>query len=128
MPLRVDHFAEKMSLVGEGKLARMLAEEALRARTDFDGTERSPMCNAEAHVTLGATAAREGDLEQALTMGEQALVRDRQSVRSLIMTSRKLGAEMKRHYASEPAAQRHLARLHTGTGKARLPSSAAEKQ
>ncbi|MER5915337.1 hypothetical protein ABT124_34085 [Streptomyces sp. NPDC001982] len=47
--------------------------EVLRAGTDFDGTERSAMHNAEARVTLGVATAREGDLEQALTMGERAL-------------------------------------------------------
>lgn len=40
-------------LVGEDKLARTLAEEVLRAGTDFDGIERSPMRNAETRVTLG---------------------------------------------------------------------------
>ncbi|WP_406095169.1 hypothetical protein [Streptomyces sp. NBC_01013] len=81
-------------LVGEDKLARTLAEEVLRAGTDFDGTERSPMRNAGARVTLGVTAAREGDLEQVLIMGERALEGDRQSVPSLIMTSRELAAEI----------------------------------
>jgi hypothetical protein len=60
---------------------------------------------------LGVTAAREGDLEQALIMGERALEGERQSMPSLIMTSRELAAEMRRHYASEPAAQGYLARL-----------------
>ncbi|MFF1743076.1 hypothetical protein [Streptomyces mirabilis] len=91
----VDFYAmDCYRLVGEDKLARTLAEEVLRAGTDFDGSERSLMRNAEARVTLGVTAAREGDLEQ-----------------SLIMTSRELAAEMKRRYASEPAAQDYLARL-----------------
>ncbi|MFI7347220.1 XRE family transcriptional regulator [Streptomyces sp. NPDC049936] len=99
-------------LVGEDRLARTLAEEVLRAGTDFDGSERSPMRNAEARVTLGVTAARDGDLEQALTMGERALESDRQSVPSLIMTSRELAAEMRRRYGSEPGAREYLARLH----------------
>jgi hypothetical protein len=95
-----------------------LAEEVLRAGTDFDGSERSPMRNAEARVTLGVTAARQGDLEQALIMGEQALEGDRQSVPSLIMTSRELAAEMRRRYSSEPAAQDYLARLQVlGAGR-----------
>lgn len=50
------------------------------------------MRNAETRVTLGVTAAREGDLEQALLTGERALEGDRQSVPSLIMTSRELAA------------------------------------
>ncbi|MGV9255687.1 XRE family transcriptional regulator [Streptomyces sp. NPDC003697] len=112
-PAKFDFYAmDCYRLVGEDKLARTLAEEVLRAGTDFDGTERSPMRNAEARVTLGVTAAREGDLEQALTMGERALQGDRQSVPSLIMTSRELAAEMKRLYASEPSTQDYLARLH----------------
>ncbi|MFF7980198.1 XRE family transcriptional regulator [Streptomyces sp. NPDC007901] len=111
-PAKFDFYSmDCYRLVGEDKLARTLAEEVLRAGTDFDGTERSPMRNAEARVTLGVTAAREGDLEQALTMGERALEGDRQSVPSLIMTSRELAAEMRRRYASEPAAQDYLTRL-----------------
>lgn len=98
-------------LVGEDKIARTLAEEVLRAGTDFDGHERSPMRNAEARVTLGVTAAREGDLEQALVMGERALEGDRKSVPSLIMTSRELAAEMRRRYSKEAGAQDYLARL-----------------
>ncbi|MGW5178247.1 XRE family transcriptional regulator [Streptomyces sp. NPDC004082] len=111
-PAKFDFYSmDCYRLVGEDKLARTLAEEVLRAGTDFDGRERSPMRNAEARVTLGVTAAREGDLEQALTMGERALEGDRQSVPSLIMTSRELAAEMKRRYAAEPSAQGYLARL-----------------
>jgi tetratricopeptide (TPR) repeat protein len=98
-------------LVGENKLASTLAEEVLRTGTDFDGTERSPMRNAEARVTLGVAAAREGDLDQALIHGERALQGERQSVPSLIMTSRELAAEMRKRYASEPAAQEYLTHL-----------------
>ncbi|MFF0729926.1 XRE family transcriptional regulator [Streptomyces sp. NPDC004134] len=111
-PSKFDYYSmDCYRLVGEDKIARTLAEEVLRAGTDFDGHERSPMRNAEARVTLGVTAAREGDLEQALAMGERALDGERQSVPSLIMTSRELAAEMRRRYSSESAAQDYLARL-----------------
>ncbi|MEU1120803.1 MULTISPECIES: XRE family transcriptional regulator [unclassified Streptomyces] len=111
-PAKFDFYSmDCYRLVGEDKLARTLAEEVLRTGTDFDGTERSPMRNAEARVTLGVTAARDGDLEQALIMGERALQGERQSVPSLIMTSRELAAEMRRRYASEPDAQDYLAHL-----------------
>ncbi|WP_327272938.1 tetratricopeptide repeat protein [Streptomyces sp. NBC_01224] len=111
-PAKFDFYSmDCYRLVGEDKLARALAEEVLRAGTDFDGTERAPMRNAEARVTLGVTAAREGDLEQALIMGERALQGDRQSVPSLIMTSRELAAEVKRRYSTEPSAQDYLAQL-----------------
>ncbi|GAA2921198.1 MULTISPECIES: hypothetical protein [Streptomyces] len=69
------------------------------------------MRNAEARVTLGVTAAREGDLEQAVIHGERALQGERQSVRSLIMTSRELAAVMKQRYSTEPAAQDYLNHL-----------------
>ncbi|QEU73721.1 hypothetical protein CP967_18500 [Streptomyces nitrosporeus] len=41
---------------------------------------------------------------------------DRQSVPSLIMTSRELAAEMRRRYSSEPAARDYLTRLHSLAG------------
>lgn len=111
-PAKFDFYSmDCYRLVGEDKLASTLAQEVLRAGTDFDGVERSPMRNSEARVTLGVTAARAGDLEQALIMGERALEGDRQSVPSLIMTSRELAAEMRRRYADEPAAQDYLAHL-----------------
>jgi tetratricopeptide (TPR) repeat protein len=111
-PAKFDFYAmDCYRLVGEDKLARTLAEEVLRAGTDFDGTERSPMRNAEARVTLGVAAAREGDLEQALIHGERALQGTRQSVPSLIMTSRELAAVIRQRYESEPAAQEYLTHL-----------------
>ncbi|MEV8211016.1 XRE family transcriptional regulator [Streptomyces sp. NPDC079189] len=112
-PAKFDFYAmDCYRLVGEDKLAQTLAGEVLRAGTDFDGTERSPMRNAEARVTLGVTAARSGDLEQALIHGERALQGPRQSVPSLIMTSRELAAVVRQRYSAEPAAQEYLAHLH----------------
>ncbi|WP_256106089.1 XRE family transcriptional regulator [Streptomyces sp. ODS05-4] len=111
-PAKFDFYAmDCYRLVGEDRIARTLAEEVLRTGTDFDGSERAPMRNAEARVTLGVTAAREGDLEQALTMGRLALAGERQSVPSLIMTSRELAAEVRKRYPSEPAAQDYLGHL-----------------
>ncbi|MEV8052457.1 tetratricopeptide repeat protein [Streptomyces bacillaris] len=111
-PAKFDFYSmDCYRLVGENQLARTLAEEVLRAGTDFDGTERSPMRNAEARVTLGVAAARDGDLDQALIHGERALQGDRQSVPSLIMTSRELAAVMRQRYSTEPAAQNYLQHL-----------------
>ncbi len=119
-PAKFDFYAmDCYRLVGENKLARNLAEQVLRDGTDFDGTERSPMRNAEARVTLGVTAARQGDLEQALAFGNHALQGDRQSMPSLLMTSRELAAEVRRSYASDPAAHEYLSRLRVlGTTQA----------
>ncbi|MEV5883595.1 XRE family transcriptional regulator [Streptomyces sp. NPDC052020] len=96
-PAQFDFYAmDCYRLAGEDKLARALAEEVLRAGTDVDGTERSPMRDAEARVTLGVTAAR----------GE------RRSVPSLLMVSGELAAELRHRYSAEPAARDYLARLH----------------
>lgn len=60
-PAKFDSYAMDCHRVtGADKLARTLAEEVLRAGTAVDGTERSPMRNAEARITLGVTAARAG--------------------------------------------------------------------
>ena len=111
-PAKFDFYAmDCYRLAGEDRLARTLADEVLRAGTDFDGVERTPMRNAEARVTLGVAAAREGDLEQAVAHGERALTGERKSVPSLIMTSRELAAELRKRYAGEPAAVDYLAHL-----------------
>jgi tetratricopeptide (TPR) repeat protein len=124
-PAKFDFYAmDCYRLVGEDKLARTLAEEVLRVGTDFDGTERSPMRNAEARVTLGVTAAREGDLEQALIHGERALQGDRQSLPSLLMTSRELAAVLRQRYGTEPEAQEYLTHLRDlGQSKPGFPPS-----
>ena len=59
-----------------------------------------------------STSTQESDLEQALIMGVPALQGDRQSVPSLIMTSRELTAEMRRRHNSEPGARDYRGRLH----------------
>src|SRR5262249_15850111 len=66
------------------------AREVIRAGTDFDGPERSPMRMAEARITLGAVAARQGDLDQAVNYGEWALKGDRQSLPSLLIATSEL--------------------------------------
>ena len=53
-------------------MAENLAGEVIRAGTDFYGAERAPMRTAEAHITLGVAAARQGDIEQAVQQGERA--------------------------------------------------------
>jgi hypothetical protein len=74
----------------EDRLAETLANEVIQASTDFDGTERAPMRLAEARITLGVVAARQGDLEQAVDLGGRALSAPRKSLPSLLMVSRDL--------------------------------------
>jgi hypothetical protein len=65
---------------GETERARELSEEVIRASTDFDRKERWPMRIAEAEITLGVVAAREGDLDEAVVHGRRALAGSRQSI------------------------------------------------
>lgn len=76
--------------VGEDSLAVTYAEEVLRLGTAANGQERSPMRNAEAHITLGAAAARAGDLDTALTHGYNALNGARKSMPTLLMVGGEL--------------------------------------
>ncbi|MEW1913882.1 XRE family transcriptional regulator [Kitasatospora sp. NPDC085895] len=99
--------------VGEDRLAEQLAREVLRAGTDYDGTERAPMRNAEARVTLGVVAARAGDLETAVSYGEQALGGPRRSIPSLVMVSEDLGTVLQQQYSGQRAAEDFLGHLRS---------------
>ncbi|GAA3753864.1 hypothetical protein GCM10023082_56710 [Streptomyces tremellae] len=103
--------------VGENRLAEQLANQVIRAGTDFDGMERSPMRNAEARVTLGVVAAREGDLDTALAYGEKALAGDRKSLPSLAMVAADLGQALQSHYAHASEAQAFVAHLRELRGE-----------
>lgn len=102
---------------GDLRLAGQLANEVIRSGTDFDGTERSPMRIAEARVTLGVVAAREGDLDTALAYGERALAGERKSLPSLAMVAADLGQALQTHYGHASEAQEfitHLRKLRSG--------------
>ncbi|MCX4523978.1 XRE family transcriptional regulator [Streptomyces anulatus] len=96
---------------GDLRLAGQLANEVIRSGTDFDGTERSPMRIAEARVTLGVVAAREGDLDTALAYGERALAGERKSLPSLAMVASDLGHALQRNYGSSSDAREFVAHL-----------------
>ncbi|MDG6110531.1 XRE family transcriptional regulator [Dactylosporangium aurantiacum] len=87
--------------VGEDRLAATYAEEVIRTGTTPDGVVRRPMRVAEAHITLGIVAARQGELEAALAAGRTALALDRKSLPSLVMHSRELVAELDRRFAGD---------------------------
>ncbi|OLB81477.1 MAG: hypothetical protein AUI14_03270 [Actinobacteria bacterium 13_2_20CM_2_71_6] len=98
-PAKFDFYAmDCYRAVGEDNLAGVYAREVIRSSTDFDGTERKPMRIAEAQITLGVVAARNGDLEQAVEHGRLALAGDRKSVPSLIMVSRDLRDVLQREF------------------------------
>ncbi|MDN3025653.1 XRE family transcriptional regulator [Streptomyces sp. S.PB5] len=91
--------------VGDNQISETLAREVLRAGVDYDGRERSPMRNAEARITLGVVAAREGDLAAAISYGEQALRGDRKSLPSLSMVAGDLDAVLTQRYDGDPQAR-----------------------
>jgi tetratricopeptide (TPR) repeat protein len=97
--------------LGEDRLAETLALEVLRAGVDYDGSDRSPMRNAEARVTLGVVAARQGAVDEAVSYGMKALGGDRQSVPSLAMVAGDLGSVLSREHAEVPEAREFLGHL-----------------
>ena len=108
-PLKFDFYAmDCYRRLREDRLADTYAREVIRASTDNDGTERAPMRIAEAQVTLGVVAGRQGDLEQALSHGRKALTRPRKSLPSLSMVSRELAILMRSKYRLEPDALEYL--------------------
>jgi tetratricopeptide (TPR) repeat protein len=111
----------------ENKLAGTYAAEILRAGIDSNGFERTPMRNAEARITLGTIAAREGDLEQALSYGRKAISGQRLSVPSLLMASAELATIISERYADNPDATDYLDQLrrlsNPPRGRDRFPAS-----
>ncbi len=90
-PTKFDFYAmDCYRMLADDKMAENLANEVIQASTDFDGKERAPMRLAEARVTLGVVAARQGDLDEAISQGEHALNGQRKSLPSLLMVSRDL--------------------------------------
>ncbi|MBW8484106.1 XRE family transcriptional regulator [Actinomadura parmotrematis] len=103
----------------ENKLAESYAQNVIQTGTDAAGVERSPMRNAEARVTLGVIAVREGELEKAVEFGERALQGQRQSLPSLAMVSRELGTAITEHYGSDSSASEYLHHLRQLQSSAR---------
>lgn len=113
-PAKFDYYSmDCYRILGEDKRAETLAEEVIRAGTSYLGEELSPMRNAEARVTLGVVAARRGDLEQAISYGEHALIGSRQSLPSLLNVSRELAVLVNKKYADAPETRAYLDRLTT---------------
>jgi transcriptional regulator with XRE-family HTH domain len=111
-PTKFDFYAmDCYRHLGDDRVAESLATEVIEAATDFDGTERAPMRIAEARITLGVVAAREGELELAIQHGERALSNERKSVPSLVMVSRDLTRVLKDRYPDEPVTKSYLDEL-----------------
>jgi transcriptional regulator with XRE-family HTH domain len=111
-PLKFDFYAmDCYRHVGDDRLASTLADEVIRGATDFNGFERAPMRIAEARITLGVAAAREGDLEGAVTFGRHALAGGRKSLPSLAMVSQDLATVLVDRFPGEAEAESYLDQL-----------------
>ncbi|PRW61683.1 hypothetical protein CEP50_19470 [Actinopolyspora mortivallis] len=97
--------------IGENRLAQELSDEVIRVSTDFNGYERWPMRVAEAQITLGVVAAREGDVEEAVAYGRRAIAGDRKSLPSLAMVSQDLAQVLSEHYEGNAEADSYLEQL-----------------
>lgn len=112
-PTKFDFYAmDCYRMLADDKMAENLATEVIHASTDFDGRERAPMRLAEAHVTLGVVAARQGDVEAAVEEGERALSNPRKSLPSLLMTSRDLARVLTDLYPAEASTRQYVDHLH----------------
>jgi hypothetical protein len=120
-PTKFDFYAmDCYRMLAEDKLAGNLAAEVIRSSTDFDGTERAPMRTAEARITLGVIATRQGDVEEAVHQGERALVSSRKSLPSLVIVSRELTRVLKDRYPAEPSTSAYLEQLQAASQPADL--------
>jgi hypothetical protein len=122
-PTKFDFYAmDCYRMLADDKMAKILANEVIQASTDFDGKERAPMRLAEARITLGVVAARQGDLDQAISQGERAFNGQRKSLPSLLMVSRDLTKVLNERYPTEAGTRQYLDELHTLSEAAKLPS------
>lgn len=97
-PDKWDFYAmDTYRIVGEDDLAERNAEEVIRRSTSPNGAVVAPMRKAEAELTLAVIAARRGAMDEASTLGTQALRDGRQSRPSLLMVASELDQEMRKH-------------------------------
>ncbi|MEU4559803.1 helix-turn-helix transcriptional regulator [Actinoplanes sp. NPDC023936] len=100
-PAKWDFYAmDAYRLAGDDARAAQHARTVLKLGASPDG-ELAPMRMTEARLTLAALAARNGDLEQAVTAGIGALNGQRKSLPSLLMVGGELDAELHERYPGE---------------------------
>jgi transcriptional regulator with XRE-family HTH domain len=101
-PDKWDFYAmDAYRLLGDDARATAHAKEVLRLGQGADGKELAPMRMAEARLTLGFSAARKGELEEAVTVGESAFSAERKSMPSLLMVAGELKSELVTRYPRE---------------------------
>jgi hypothetical protein len=101
-PDKWDFYAmDAYRLLGDDARATAHAQEVLRLGQGGDGRELAPMRMAEARLTLGVSAARVGELEEAVAVGETAFNAQRKSMPTLLMVGNELKRELVTRYPSE---------------------------
>lgn len=112
-PAKWDFYAmDAYRLVRADELAAHHARTVLELGAGPEG-DLAPMRMAEAHLTLAVVAARDGDLEEAVTAGIGALSGRRRSLPSLLMVGGELDAELHERYPGEPGARDFYEALHS---------------
>jgi hypothetical protein len=112
-PTKFDFYAmDCYRKLGEDRLAVTYADEVIQDGTDYDGTERAPMRIAEARITLAVSAARQGELDQALSYGRKAISGARKSLPSLRMAAGDLTQLLTDRYEGEPGTAEYLGQIH----------------
>jgi hypothetical protein len=92
-------------LAGDDELTKHYAATVIRENIAPDGSQLAPMRISECRLSLAVVAGREGDLEQAVDLGRQALEGDRKSLPSMTMVAAELDAELRRRYPDESLTQ-----------------------
>lgn len=113
-PAKFDFYAmDCYRILGEDALAKLYADEVIRTSVSFDGSDGKPMRAAEALITLGVTAARSGDLTEAVAFGKRALAGERRSLPSLLMVARELTSTLNGRYPDEAETRDFAEELRT---------------
>ncbi|TDU05830.1 hypothetical protein EDD99_4363 [Streptomyces sp. 846.5] len=113
-PDKWDYYAmDAFRLLGDDERATQHAHEVIRMGLSADGPRHAPMRVAEAQLTLGVTSARQGELDQAITLSTQALDIDRKSLPSLVLVAGEVLRELQLKYPRETATQDFSERLRT---------------
>jgi tetratricopeptide (TPR) repeat protein len=103
-PDKWDYYAmDTYRVVGSDELAKRNAEEVVQRSVNTEGVLVAPMRNAEAQLTLGVIAARQGAVEEATALGIQSLQNGRQSRPSLLMVATELAHELDTYGVSAAA-------------------------
>jgi hypothetical protein len=112
-PAKWDFYAmDAFRIAGADELAAHHAGTVLELGAGPDG-ELAPMRMAEARLTLAVVAARQGDLEQAVTTGIGALGGQRKSLPSLLMVGGELDLELHDRYPGESGTADFYEALHS---------------